>query len=109
MSSEEHIKKKIDELFDSVGRVPKRTVTRRDVSVRMSDGKIVVTDYDSDDAALMVQTMSYRATKELVVQLQNAMAVIDSAVVAGIVKVKIEPTEQPEELPDYGGGGMSGG
>jgi hypothetical protein len=81
------IKNKIEEMIDSIGQVPKRAIARRDVSVRVSDGKIVVTDYDSDDAAVMTQTMSYKAAKELVVQLQNAIATIDAAIAAGVVKV----------------------
>jgi hypothetical protein len=81
------IKKKIEETIDSIGQVPKRTIVRRDVSVRMSDGKVVVTDYDSDDAAVMTQTMSYAAAKDHVAQLQNAIATIDAAIAAGVVKV----------------------
>lgn len=89
MSNEfDHIKKKIDEMIDSIGQVPKRTIVRRDVSVRVSDGRIVVTDYDADDAAVMTQTMSYKGTKALMVQLQNAIATIDAAVAAGVATVK---------------------
>jgi hypothetical protein len=88
MSEIEDAKRRIEEMIDAIGKVPKRTVVRRDVSVRMSDGKIVITDYDSDDAAIMTQTMSYKSTKELVAGFQNAMATIDAAVAAGIVKVE---------------------
>lgn len=88
MSEADHVRKKIDEIFDSMGRPSSRAVGRREVSVRMSDGKIVVTDRDSDDSVIQTTTMSYRAAKDHVVQLQNAMATIDAAVAAGIVKIE---------------------
>jgi hypothetical protein len=86
-STHDRVKRTIDEMFDNLGRTPKRVVARREVSVRMSDGRIVVTDRDSHDEIVQTETMSYAAAKDHVAQLQNAIATIDAAIAAGVVKV----------------------